>query len=104
MGALPNVASSRRYHRTDWRKEKWLQGAKLGLDGRDRITEGWVSTSVILQDHNLAKVGVEGSNPFARSRFPQGNQSVMRRPPRGGLSRFCDGVHMVSTTTFAPTR
>jgi hypothetical protein len=69
MGALPNVASSRRYHRTDWRKEKWLQGAKLGLDGRDRITEGWVSTSVILQDHNLAKVGVEGSNPFARSSF-----------------------------------
>ena len=69
MGALPIVASSRRYHRTDWRKEKWEQGAKLGLDGRDRITEGWVSTSVILQEHDLAKVGVEGSNPFARSSF-----------------------------------
>jgi hypothetical protein len=68
MGALPNVASSRRYHRTDWRKEKWEQGAKLGLDGRDRITEGWVSTSVILQEHDLPKVGVEGSNPFARSK------------------------------------
>jgi hypothetical protein len=26
---------------------------------------GWVSTSVILQEHDLAKVGVEGSNPFA---------------------------------------
>jgi hypothetical protein len=72
MGALPNVASSRRYHRTDWRKEKWVQGAKLGLDGRDRIIEGWVSTSVILQDHNLAKVGVEGSNPFARSKAFKG--------------------------------
>jgi hypothetical protein len=55
MGALPNVASSRRYHRTDWRKEKWEQGAKLGIDGRDRITEGWVSTSVILQEHDLPR-------------------------------------------------
>lgn len=25
-------------------------------------------------EHNLAKVGVEGSNPFARSKFPRGNQ------------------------------
>jgi hypothetical protein len=25
-------------------------------------------------EHNLAKVGVEGSNPFARSKFPKGNQ------------------------------
>jgi hypothetical protein len=25
-------------------------------------------------EHNLAKVGVEGSNPFARSKFPQGNK------------------------------
>ncbi len=31
---------------------------------------------------NLAKVGVEGSNPFARSRFSQGNQSV-KAVPRG---------------------
>jgi hypothetical protein len=43
MGALPNVASSRRYHRIDWRIEKREQGAKLGLDGRDRITEGIVT-------------------------------------------------------------
>jgi hypothetical protein len=71
MGALPNVASSRRYHRTDWRKEKWVQGAKLGLDGRDRIIEGWVSTSVILQDHNLAKVGVEGSKSLRPLQFFQ---------------------------------
>ena len=27
-------------------------------------------------EHNLAKVGVEGSNPFARSRFSRGNQSI----------------------------
>ena len=43
MGALPNVASSRRYQRTDWQKEKEEQGAKLGLDGWDRITEGIVT-------------------------------------------------------------
>jgi hypothetical protein len=53
--------------------------------------------SVATADHNLAKVEVEGSNPFARSKFPQGNQSVMRRPPRGGLSLSGGGVHMVST-------
>src|SRR5208282_4482701 len=27
-------------------------------------------------EHNLAKVGVEGSNPFARSKFPQGSQAL----------------------------
>ena len=55
-----------------------------------------------LGEHNLAKVGVEGSNPFARSKFPLGNQSVMRRPPQGGLSLFCRGVHMVSTAVRPP--
>ena len=54
-------------------------------------------------EHNLAKVGVEGSNPFARSKFPYGNQSVMRRPPQGGLSLFRSGVHMVSTATHMRT-
>jgi hypothetical protein len=29
-------------------------------------------------EHNLAKVGVEGSNPFARSRFPTENQHFSR--------------------------
>jgi len=28
------------------------------------------------QGHNLAKVGVEGSNPFARSRTPQESQRI----------------------------
>ena len=55
-------------------------------------------------EHNLAKVGVEGSNPFARSKFPQGNQDATRRPPQGGLRRFCYGVHMVSTTASMDTR
>jgi hypothetical protein len=54
-------------------------------------------------EHNLAKVGVEGSNPFARSSFPLGNQSVMRRLPRGGLSLFRSGVHMVSTVAESDT-
>jgi hypothetical protein len=43
VGALPNAASSRRYHRTDWQNEKEEQSAKLRLDGRDRITEGIVT-------------------------------------------------------------
>jgi hypothetical protein len=51
-------------------------------------------------DHNLAKVGVEGSNPFARSRFLQGNQGVMKRPLSGGLLLMWPGVHMVSTARF----
>ena len=34
---------------------------------RQETEGGWVSTPVILQEHDLAKVGVEGSNPFARS-------------------------------------
>ena len=33
-------------------------------------------------DQYLAKVGVEGSNPFARSRFPQENQ-MLRAVLRG---------------------
>jgi hypothetical protein len=32
------------------------------------------------REHNLAKVGVEGSNPFARSNFPSGNQTVKSGP------------------------
>jgi hypothetical protein len=43
------------------------------------------------RNQNVAKVGVEGSNPFARSRIPQGNEAVktvlrgrflLPRPPR----------------------
>ncbi len=33
---------------------------------KDRLTERGRSSGV---EHNLAKVGVEGSNPFARSKF-----------------------------------
>ena len=29
-------------------------------------------------EHNLAKVGVEGSNPFARSNFPLGFQGISK--------------------------
>ncbi|WP_374788788.1 hypothetical protein, partial [Brucella oryzae] len=31
-------------------------------------------------EHNLAKVGVEGSNPFARSSFLHENQKLKKRP------------------------
>ena len=54
-------------------------------------------------EHNLAKVGVEGSNPFARSKFPHGNQSVMTGPPYGGPSLIRGGVHMVSTAASEDT-
>jgi hypothetical protein len=56
-----------------------------------------MSNLLIFAGRNLAKVGVEGSNPFARSKCHYVNQSVMRRPPRGGLSLVRPGVHMVST-------
>ncbi len=36
----------------------------------------------------LAKVGVEASNPFARSKFPSNIQSVMRSLQQGGLFAF----------------
>ncbi len=69
------------------------------FDGGDRLpsrtnlsnsafTERGRSSGV---EHNLAKVGVEGSNPFARSRFLQENEAVktvlrgrflLPRPPR----------------------
>ena len=48
-------------------------------------------------EHNLAKVGVEGSNPFARSifqnkadqsnGFPAGTPGRNRAPPAGSLAR-----------------
>jgi hypothetical protein len=38
---------------------------------------------------NLAKVGVEGSSPFARSRFSStANHRIIDRPPFGGLVVF----------------
>ncbi len=59
------------------------------FDGGDRLpsrtnlsnsafTERGRSSGV---EHNLAKVGVEGSNPFARSRIPQENQGLRGGPP-----------------------
>ena len=36
------------------------------------------------QDHNLAKVGVEGSNPFARSKFSQGKSTLKRARRKAG--------------------
>ena len=36
-------------------------------------------------EHNLAKVGVEGSNPFARSSFQQG---IIKIPASSGIFAF----------------
>src|ERR1700739_2734151 len=47
-------------------------------------------------EHNLAKVGVEGSNPFARSRFSQENQEVERGPSRPFLLTWGAAVYRVS--------
>jgi hypothetical protein len=36
-------------------------------------------------EHDLAKVGVEGSNPFARSRIFLAKRSFNDKPPLGGF-------------------
>jgi hypothetical protein len=37
-------------------------------------------------EHDLAKVGVEGSNPFARSRIAElAEISAINQPPQGGF-------------------
>jgi hypothetical protein len=44
-------------------------------DAEDRRpSDGRIRKAVAAVVPNLAKVGVEGSNPFARSKLPQGNQ------------------------------
>jgi len=52
---------------------------------------------------DLAKVGVEGSNPFARSRFSSGNQGAAREPAQGGFFVFGAGQHLVNTDALAST-
>ena len=37
-------------------------------------------------EHNLAKVGVEGSNPFARSSFPRKINGLENHFPAGGAN------------------
>ena len=37
-------------------------------------------------EHNLAKVGVEGSNPFARSSFPRKINGLENHFPAGGVN------------------
>src|SRR5687767_896956 len=48
-------------------------------------------------EHNLAKVGVEGSNPFARSKFLKEIPGVEKRPLSAALPLFLFGVHLRST-------
>ena len=46
-------------------------------------------------EHNLAKVGVEGSNPFARSSFPRKikdlQNSLFRESPKKTYKRIING-------------
>ncbi|MBQ0820247.1 hypothetical protein KBI52_08495, partial [Microvirga sp. HBU67558] len=44
-------------------------------------------------EHNLAKVGVEGSNPFARSSFSH-DREHHEGPPLGGLFVFAGSSEM----------
>ena len=62
-------------------------GIGLPLTARVRRHLGCGCSSVV--EHDLAKVGVEGSSPFARSRFSSmANYRIVDRPPLGGLVVF----------------
>src|SRR5580704_13608719 len=57
-------------------------------------------------EHNLAKVGVEGSNPFARSKFLLANQSD-KSGPSGPLLRCVDprnGLRIEPSQRSGPIR
>ena len=53
-------------------------------------------------EHNLAKVGVEGSNPFARSSFLPENQLFEPREAREGLVTTVNSPGIV--TTLSPVQ
>ncbi len=62
-------------------------GIGLPLTASVRRHLGCGCSSVV--EHDLAKVGVEGSSPFARSRFSSmANHRIIDRPPFGGLVVF----------------
>ena len=48
-------------------------------------------------EHNLAKVGVEGSNPFARSNNLLCFEELFTKKPSASAGGFCLGVHLGST-------
>src|SRR3954468_4921101 len=59
-------------------------GIGLPLTASVRRHLGCGCSSVV--EHDLAKVGVEGSSPFARSKFSSmANYRIDDRPPFGGL-------------------
>jgi hypothetical protein len=75
---------------------------RSAVDGAHRRHLGCGCSSVV--EHDLAKVGVEGSSPFARSRFSQfGNPVDRHRPPLGGLCRFHRGAVFTAVAFIAPT-
>src|SRR5580704_15117875 len=48
-------------------------------------------------EHNLAKVGVGGSNPLARSKLSSANQSLTKRTAKAVFFIFAGGQHPVNT-------
>ena len=59
---------------------------RLPLTARDRRHLGCGCSSVV--EHDLAKVGVEGSSPFARSRFSQYLHRLSRSPSGTAIVGF----------------
>ena len=53
-------------------------------------------------DLNLAKVGVEGSNPFARSSFPRKINGLENHFPAGGADFAVFGSQRPNNLSFRP--
>src|SRR5436309_2322336 len=65
-------------------------GIALALPASDRRHPGCGCSSVV--EHDLAKVGVEGSSPFARSNFSQSTRNPVCAPSPGLLCASREGL------------
>src|SRR5688500_7464719 len=88
--AKPNI---RRHNRALRGLEAHASSRRLTRTGLPVLAQSGRSSGV---EHNLAKVGVEGSNPFARSRFPL---SIFRT-----LESFSGAPPQTATRRFEPRR
>src|SRR5205807_3906916 len=70
-------------------------GIALALSASDRRHPGCGCSSVV--EHDLAKVGVEGSSPFARSRTSPFFKALLQKATGLAWWRFVFGVHLGST-------
>jgi hypothetical protein len=72
-GAVRAVAFGGRIWHSSAGRRRWLSGNLKGCGCSSGV------------EHDLAKVGVEGSNPFARSRFSATGRSLTKARREGGL-------------------